>query len=392
MRDRLVPLAVLLLAVVLASSGFIDLELSLDIGPWHANAPVADVAALCLLPLGASAILRGTATPMPLLPWGAVCAAALVSLVNSPHPVEGAHFLLRKVMFPGAAFGIGVAAVVAGLVPPSTTRHLLVVGMGITGVLSAVTSAARLLAGNALWWSRIGGLTPNHKTLAVALAGGLPLALGIAFGPEGRPRTAARVVCVASLLAILLSLSKAAWLGAAVGIAWFVPRTRPLATRPRVLVPVVALALAVLTALPFISGSRAMLDAARSRHSLNKRAWGMFSAHPIIGAGAGISTEVETVTFPDYRVNGVDAHGVLQKVGGEMGLVGLGMWTWFTASTGRALWRRRQSIHAPHLWGCSGAFVTLHVQLLLSTEAFSCTHWAPLAVAWGLAHAEEEQA
>jgi O-antigen ligase len=390
MRDAATSLATLGLAAVLLTSAFIDLELALDLGPWHANAPVADIAALAVLPLGLWTLRGGRGRPMPWLPWLALCTAAALSLVNSANPVQGVHFVLRKVAFPGLAFGVGLAALVSGRVPPRTTRTLLLAGLGLTAAVSLATSTGRLLAGNALWWSRIAGLTPNHKTLAVALAGALPLALGIATGATGRERTAARAMSALALAAIGLSMSKAAWLGAAVGIGWFVPRARPISARPALLVPALVLGLGLLTALPLVSGSRAMLDAARSRHSLNKRAWSLFSRHPVLGSGAGASTEVEAVTFPDYRVNGVDAHGVAQKVGSELGLVGLGAWLWFTGSTGIALWRRREQVGAGVAWGCVGAFATLHVELLLSTETFSSTHWAPLAVAWGLAHAEEE--
>lgn len=378
------------LAVILATCSFVDLELAVDIGGWHANAPVADVAALTLLPLGLIALAHQRGRPMPVLPWVAVCAAALLSLLNSPAPLTGAHFVLRKVVFPGLAFGVGLATLVSGRIARTHTERLLVAGLALTSTVSVATSLGRLLAGNGLWWARISGLTPNHKTLAVALAGALPLVIGVATGPPGRLRGAARAAVACALAAIALSMSKAAWIGAAVGLAWFLPRARPLAARPAVLVPALALGLALLTALPVVVGSRAMLDAARSRHSLNKRAWRLFSAHPLLGSGAGSSTEVESVTFPDYRVNGVDAHGVLQKVGGELGLVGTAGWIWFTTASGLALWRRRGEVGAGTTWGCTGAFVTLHVELLLSTEAFAATHWAPLAVAWGLAHAPEE--
>jgi len=378
------------LAVVLATCSFVDLELAVDIGGWHANAPVADVAALTLLPMGLIALAQQRGRPMPMLPWAAVCAAAVMSLVNSPAPLSGAHFVLRKVLFPGLAFGVGLATLVSGRVARAHTERLLVAGLALTSTVSFITSLARLLAGDGLWWARISGLTPNHKTLAVALAGALPLALGVATGPPGRLRTAARAVVLGALAAVALSMSKAAWLGAAVGLAWFLPRARPLASRPAVLVPALVLGLALLTALPVVVGSRAMLDAARSRHSLNQRAWRLFSAHPLLGSGAGASTEVESVTFPDYRVNGVDAHGALQKVGGELGLVGTATWLWFTTASGLALWRRRGEVGTGTTWGCAGAFLTLHVELLLSTETFAATHWAPLAVAWGLAHAPEE--
>ena len=81
---------------------------------------------------------------------------------------------------------------------------------------------------------------------------------------------------------------------------------------------------------------------------------------------------------------------MIQKVGAEMGAVGLGTWLWFTGTAGLAFWRRREPAGSGLAWGCMGTFTTLHVELLLSTETFSSTHWAPLAVAWGLAHVRED--
>lgn len=379
------------LAAALLPFAFIDLELALDLGPWHANAPASDVAALALLPLGAWAAWRGRGTPMPLPPWLAFCVVTLLSLVYAGSPKEGLHFVLRKPVFMGLAWGIGVAALVSGPVPARWTRRIVLAALGATAMVSLLASGARIASGGALWWSPIAGLTPNHKTLAVALAGALPLALGAALGPASRDRLVARGVSTAALLAIAASASKTAWLGAALSVAWFVPRARPLGVRPAVVLPAMALGLGLATYAPVLVGSRAMLDAARSRHSLNKRAWTMATAHPLLGSGAGQSTLVEAVTFPDYRVNGVDAHGVVQKVTGETGLLGLGAWCWFTGTAGLVLWRRRGQPGGTTRWAAAGTFATLHLHLLLSTEAFSPTHWAPLAVAWGLSMRDDPE-
>ena len=43
--------ALLLLAAVLLTQSYIDLELQAALLGWSANAPVADLAALCLIPL-----------------------------------------------------------------------------------------------------------------------------------------------------------------------------------------------------------------------------------------------------------------------------------------------------------------------------------------------------
>ncbi|MFT4976979.1 MAG: O-antigen ligase [Myxococcota bacterium] len=155
------------------------------------------------------------------------------------------------------------------------------------------------------------------------------------------------------------------------------------------MLPAATLGVALAYYAPLLLESRAMLDAARSRHSLNRRAVMMVQQHPLLGSGAGTHTVIEQSTFPDYRVNGVDAHGVVQKIGGELGLLGLIGYGWFTLSVAGALRRRFEadgrrldglSYGAAAMWGVSTA------GLLLSTETFSQTWWAPLAVSWGLAH------
>ena len=143
---------------------------------------------------------------------------------------------------------------------------------------------------------------------------------------------------------------------------------------------------------PVLLQSKTMLDAARSRHSLNKRAWSMV-VDRLLGQGPETSVLLERVTFPDYRINGVDAHGAIQKVASETGILGLGAWGAFTVGTGLALrrrWRAAGGAFTGMPEATTATFCTLHANLLLSTETFSPTHWGPLALAWGLSHPSEE--
>ena len=48
----------------------------------------------------------------------------------------------------------------------------------------------------------------------------------------------------------------------------------------------------------------------------------MFSAHPF-GMGTGTNLHYELVTFPHYRINGIDAHGSIQKLASEGGIFAL---------------------------------------------------------------------
>lgn len=379
-------LALGLLALVLWTQSFIDLELALDLGPWHMNAPVADLAALTLLPLGLW--LRRQA-PVPAPGWPGYLLFLLAGLLSARHAIDphaSLHHLLRKPIFLFLAYGCAIPVVVR-LAPPRMLAAGLLGGAALTSLVSLGSSALRIAAGDALWFQALAGLTPNHKTLAVALAGQLPLLLGLPRLLELGPRAelARRLTLALVLAALLGSASKTAWITAAFGVAWFLPQPRPLATRPRLLAPLVALGLGLALYAPLLTKSRAMLDAARSRHSLNVRAWEMFERHPLTGSGSGMNVVEEMVTFPHYRVNGVDAHGVLQKVASETGLVGLLGYLGFVVLMARPLVARsRAEGTGGPAWVLLACFAALHLNLLLSTETLSPTHWAPLALLWGL--------
>lgn len=376
-----------LLLVLFATQAFIDLELAADLGPWHANAPLADLVALALLGLALPDLARGPRDPPAWRAALAFLAAAALSSATSHLPLESAHTLLRKPLFLYLAYGVGVASWARRAALRPWVLGGVLAGAALTALVSLGTSALRVLAGHTLWFEELSGLTPNHKTLAVALAGALPLSLVQLWGP--RRRLAAGAVAL-TLLAIALSLSKTAWLTTLLALGLFWPAARPVATRWRLSVPAFVAAVGLAVYAPVLLGSRTMLDAARSRHSLNVRAWEMVSHRPLLGTGPGTNIHIEQVTFPHYRVNGVDAHGVVQKVASETGLLGLGAFGLWVAGAGGALTRRWRSSGGDTRsveWASLATFVTLHGNLLLSTETFSQTHWAPLAVAWGLSAA-----
>ena len=387
-------LSALLLIIILLSQSFIDLELVLPVDGWTFNAPIADWAAVLLLPIAAVGWLRGERAPLPgWAGYGLMLLAAALSVQVAISPEDSFHHLIRKPLFFYLAYGVGLVWVVRRVRAEILWGALIAWALS-TASLSLLTSISRIGAGDALWFADIAGLTPNHKTLAVGLSTALPLLIG-RYGSA--PRRILAFSIGLSLAAILLSASKTAWIIAVFSVAFFLPRSRPIACRPHLVLPALILALALAYYAPILLGSKTMLDAARSRHSLNERAWMMFTAHPLVGSGTGMNVLVEQVTFPHYRVNGVDAHGVIQKVGSETGLLGLAGYGWFSLASLLAIRRRWTEDggeyggeYGGRRYGALGCVAALQVSLLLSTETFSQTWWIPFAVAWGQAHREEE--
>ncbi|MCB9777309.1 MAG: O-antigen ligase family protein [Alphaproteobacteria bacterium] len=395
-----------LLALVLLFHPYIDLGVALPLplpggATWDFDAPLSDLIGMALAPAALLLVLaRGRPWPGPpsAVGWGLLLLACLLSLCNALDPSSSLHHLFRKPLFVYLVHGIGLSWAVARLVPPRRTLSLVVAACGVLATVSLATSVVRLAGGDALWFQPIAGLTPNHKTLAVCLAGWVPL---LVLAGRRRIPTATPVLMLA-VVALFLSASKTAWLGGLLAAACFLPAARPWIGRPRRILPIAALAVGLMVLSPVLMRSRAMLDATRARHSLNVRAWRMFQDHPLVGSGTGTSTQIELVTFPHYRINGVDAHGAIQKIAGETGALGLlGFGLFVGLSVGR-LRRRSREDQATHsalsptgslAYGGLATFIVLHGELLLSTELLSPTHWVPLGTAWGLAmaHGDDSQ-
>lgn len=367
-----------LFAAVLLAWPYMGPTIAVPLGGRTLDAPLADVAGAALLAVVALPWLRAR-TPLPGAAGVALLLlAGLLALPNALDPAASLHFLVRKPLFLWLAYGGALAWVAARRLPPGELRRLLLLATGVAAAVSFGTSVARLLGDDPLGVAAIPGLTNNHKTVAVALAPAVPLLLGLR---RGRVDDA---VLAAVLGALALSLSRTAWIAAAVGASFYVAwRGRALAARPAVAAGAVALMAAVAVAGPVLAGAPVQVDAADSRRSLDWRAWSMFQAHPAVGMGGGTNVLWREVRAPDERVNGVDAHGLVQKVGSELGLLGLVGWATFAGAVALRL-RARAAGDAEPGRAAWASFVALHAGLLASTETFSHTAWVPLGLCWGL--------
>lgn len=384
-----------LVTALLLTFPYIDLAVKIDLLGRQLDTPLADLAGAALVPVVMLAcwLQRSPLRPPGLVGYTLLLSVGILALATVPAPGAAAWYLLRKPVFLYVAYGVALAWAVGHVVTRSTLRRILLTTIGLTALVSLATSVGRIAAGNTLWFAAIEGLTNNHKTLAVALAPLVPLILSLRRGRMDL------VLAGLAIVAIALSLSRTAWISTAVGLAFFVVwQGRALASRRGLLVGVVVVGVLASLYGPLLMRSNAQLDAARSRHSLDTRAWQMAAAHPVLGMGGGASVRFEMQAFPHYRINGVDAHGAVQKVLGEYGGAGLAGYLLFVGTMAIRL-RRRAALDLPRADGLAApnlgvgiwaTFVALHVNLLLSTETFSQTHWIPLGIAWGLSHRRAE--
>jgi hypothetical protein len=381
---RLMALPLLMLATL--SQSYIDLEIQIR----GMEMPWVDLCALLLLGLGFSSLWmdarEGHGPPLPgIRGYSLFLVASVLSIGLAMEPEIALHHVLRKPLFFYLAYGVGVAWWISRGLSSRALTWMLLSWAASTALVSLAHSSGRILSGDGLWHQAVEGLSPNHKAITVALAGGLPLLMGLRLKRRLEVQLRTGILALAAL-AIIASASKTAILTGAMGLSFYWPRNQPLIRRPRLVLAGLGIGLLVAYYSPLFMQSNAMLDAARSRHSLNERALEMFASNPLLGAGSGMGPHYEQVTWPHYRVNGVDTHGVIQKIASETGLLGLAGYGLFMSSTGMVLLRRRRKESDAISQAALCTWATLHTNLLLSTEVLSPTHWLPFAVAWGMAH------
>lgn len=400
-----------LLALVLLTHPYLHLE-----GIYRSfNAPLADILALVLVAgYGVGGLLARarpylgllpgfggvTAAPRPWLAlphpvwWGAFLLALTLSLLHSPYLRHSAWWILRKPLFVYLTYGVGLAGVVAWLDRPRWVVAIVQLTCLGGAALMVGFGLPMWLEGHPTEPATVPGLINNHKAIAVALAPLWVFLLSI-WRRQGGVGSALILLFITG--ALLLSLSKTAFVAMGLGMVLLYrgwpTGGRGLMYRPLWLLVVLGVLVVGMVALPFVLGDGSMVNAFNARQSLNLRSWLMFQEHPILGWGPNMSVWYELDKAPHWRINGVEAHGVFQKVMAEAGLVGLLTWGTFAYLMLRSTWRIFTSMQVttvlvPEEAGIQEAatllILCLYASLLLSTEMFTVAHWAPLGLALGL--------
>ena len=397
-----------LLALILLTHPYLQLE----VVSGAFNAPVADVMAILLVAgYGLAGLLVRARPYVGSLPgfggeksirrpwlgfphafwWGAFLVALTLSLVHSPYLRHSAWWILRKPTFVYLTYGVGLAGVVAWLERPRWVVMMVQLTCLLGSVLMLRYGLPMWLEGHATEPARVPGLINNHKAIAVALA---PLWVFLLRLWWDKRQYWQGFILLFVTTALLLSLSKTAFVAMGLGLALMYrgwpTGGRGLVTRPGLVVGVLALLTGLMLALPWLVGDRSMVNAFDARQSLNLRSWLMFREHPLLGWGPNMSVWYELDMAPHWRINGVEAHGVFQKVMAEAGLVGLCTWGGFAVWMLRSTWRQlspgeaEPSPSGPMREAAALLILCLYVSLLLSTEMFTVAHWAPLGMGLGL--------
>jgi len=378
--------------------------------PWLAsmNAPLADVWAVVLISALGIFFLRqffsgqkiSLRAPF-LFFFSLFVASAVLSLGGQLFSVQSlgvkylAHFLLL--------FYLGYFIVGANIVSSvNIWRQSLGILAGV-GFLGAFMGFMSLPLG--LWavggFRRavpfaLGGIFPfgdQHIFLAEVITVAVPIFAY--FYSEAKTLMQKKFYAVTGIFVLLiglLTLSRAAWVTLAVmGVVWVALfwRKFSLAGIARKYWWLVGILLALVGYFTyFISVSSAVAGSNTTRWMLTDIAWRMFLRRPWTGIGVGsfVPSVGESYAFFLDFGGPQDAHGILQKIGTEQGMIGVLAFVGFIGAIIWALWqayRRAQSdvvVRRAYLLSIFLVMAVLVFQIF-NTQYYSGKFWAPLALA-----------
>jgi len=268
----------------------------------------------------------------------------------------------------------------------------------LAGRLAGGVETAQTFGG----WVRASGTFGNPILLGTYLAMVLPLAVeeAVAPGSAVRRALAANVVAVV-VVALLLTFSRAAWLGAGAGVALaLAPRLRRSAAGRRAALGAVLAVLALAAAGAAGAGPPVLATALARAASLatpfqgsggtRLAIWrdtpGLVAARPLVGWGP----DTFGLVYPAFRTGpgpaGVvdKAHSDLLQVAATQGLIGAAASMWVLVALAAAFWRGRR---APGAFALLGAVVAyeLNVQVEFAWVPMTAPFWivaASATAAW----------
>ena len=334
--------------------------------------------------------------------YGLFVLSAAVSLFSlGPGFSSGVWYIGRFLIFVYA----GYVVLGADIIENKKILERSLVAFAASGAVAAIMGVASLVCG--AWRDvygivrvtpfALGGWAPfgdQHIFLAEAILATLPSA-GYLWHLRYRDKDSRQWLSalIAVMIAVaLLTLSRAGWIALAVEAAVAAHFAGGKKMWRYYLGRVWPLALAVLPILfyfvYFLSGSDIVRGSNATRWSLTQISWMYFQEHPLIGTGIGsfVPLVADTWYFTLEFGDPVDAHGIVQKIGTEQGILGLVTFALFVWLLLRRVYLRAtdlsydDSARAAAVFGLALMCGSLTFQLF-NTQYYSSVMWVPLALA-----------
>lgn len=292
--------------------------------------------------------------------------------------------------------------------------------LGETVAKAASPGVSVVMAGGQRWL-RAYGLTPHPNILGGVVMASLLIAAGSYLTLAGRRRIALLGSLAIGLGTLLVTFSRAAWLGLAVGglillgLLWWSSKARRPSTQlvKSALAPLAGLGLAVVVIFgavnwPLIrprlglTSEGVEIRSVGERVMLNDAALVLIRARPWLGVGLGdfpvalLRLAPETVS---YYSSFTPVHIVLLLATAELGFLGGLLWLALIGSPWVALWLRRKQVRMTPWWaGLSAAIAALTVVSFFDHYPWSfqqgrlilCLVWGLWAREWTINRAGEE--
>lgn len=377
----------------------------LHLGPWFLSGPLAGLLVLGLagVPFAVDPLYAGyQATRLGLV------AMLYLMLVNAP--------LSHGVVAWPLATGMVLQAAV-GLPQFMLGRSLGLQRLGEVNVQAAWPGASVVMVGEQRWL-RAYGLAQHPNLLGGCLMVMLLLVLGYYLAQSGWRQLPLLAALGLGLATLLLSFSRAAWLGLALGgvvtlvlLLWS-RRQGHWSLRPSSVALLAATFLAIGIAFAAINwrllqprlgltSQGVEIRSVESRAMQIEAAWALMQARPFLGVGIGnypialyhLAQEA-VAAYPVYQ----PVHNVLLLTTAELGPLGGVLWLALMVAPWLALWLKRRAVSITPWWaGVGGALVALGTVSFFDHYAWSshqgrlilCLVWGLWARAWVLGLREE---
>ena len=232
-----------------------------------------------------------------------------------------------------------VAPIVLALARGERARTVVTVALAA----GAVSAVAGIVQYGILQYDNLGQRPSGSMGHYMTYAGLLMLMLCAALSRllfDARDRAGALVVLPALSVALVVTLTRSAWIGAAAaaGLLLVLRDRRLLALAPVAAVVFVAVAPAQVT--DRLYSTFDLRDPTnRDRLAMLTAGAGMIGDHPLTGIGPGLVEEVYADYRPASAVNETNPHlhNVPLQIAAERGLPALALWVWFVAAAARDL-------------------------------------------------------
>lgn len=237
-----------------------------------------------------------------------------------------------------------VVPIVYSLARGERTRTVLTVALA-AGAVNAVVGIVQY---GVLQYDNLGQRPSGSMGHYMTYAGLLMLMLCAALSRllfDARDRTGALVVLPALSVALVVTLTRSAWIGtvAGAGLLLILRDRRLLALAP--VAAVIFLAVAPAGVTERVYSTFDLQDPTnRDRLAMVTVGAGMVRDHPLTGVGPGLVQAVYAEYRPENAVNETNPHlhNVPLQIAAERGLPALALWGWFVAATVIDLTRRLQ--------------------------------------------------